>query len=241
MRDYGEELKLRSEYVRKLLLESGAKGVVLGNSGGKDSALVAAICRAATESVLGVIMPCGSIRNYGEDRDHALEVAEKFGIQTIEADLTPSRDALLGSLQGADGITPLAAANIAPRLRMTALYALAHTKGYLVAGTGNRSEIYMGYFTKHGDGAYDFNPAADLTVTEVYEFLRFLNAPECVLKKAPSAGLFEGQTDETEMGVTYREIDSLLLKGERGKNYERIERAHAATAHKRKSARIYPD
>jgi NAD+ synthase len=123
---------------------------------------------------------------------------------------------------------------------MTALYAVAASENRLVAGTGNRSEIYMGYFTKWGDGAYDFNPIGDLTATEVYEFLRFLDAPASIIDKAPSAGLFEGQTDESEMGVTYKSIDEYLLTGrvdEEGKTI--IDRYHRISGHKRKLPAVY--
>jgi len=112
---------------------------------------------------------------------------------------------------------------------------VAQSRGALVAGTGNRSEMYVGYFTKWGDGAYDFNPIADLTVTEVYEFLDYLEAPENIRRKAPSAGLYEGQTDEAQLGVTYREIDEVILTGTTA-NPEaeaKIARHHAVTGHKR--------
>ena len=133
-----------------------------------------------------------------------------------------------------------ALSNIAPRLRMITLYAIGAAEGRLVAGTGNRSERYMGYFTKWGDGACDFNPIADLTVTEVYEFLEFLGAPENIIKKAPSAGLFEGQTDEAEMGVTYAAIDSLLLTGKVGEEDKKIiDRYHSRSAHKLKMPKTY--
>ena len=105
---------------------------------------------------------------------------------------------------------------------------------WLVAGTGNRSEAYVGYFTKWGDGAHDFNPISDLTVTEVYEFLRYLNAPECVIAKVPSAALFDGQTDESEMGVTYSELDAYIggqtISREK---QQRIDYLHAIITHKR--------
>jgi NAD+ synthase len=103
--------------------------------------------------------------------------------------------------------------NIAPRLRMAVLYSIAQSKNCLVAGTGNKSEATVGYFTKWGDGAYDFNVIADLTVTEIYEFLRYLNAPDQIIEKAPSAGLFDGQTDEGEMGIKYADIDRYILDG----------------------------
>ena len=128
-----------------------------------------------------------------------------------------------------------ALSNLAPRLRMLTLYAVAAAENRLVAGTGNRSEAYVGYFTKWGDGAHDFNPISDLTVTEIYEFLRYLDAPRCVIEKAPSAALFDGQTDETEMGVTYAELDAYLSGEEIApEKLEIIERLHQNSAHKRK-------
>ena len=92
----------------------------------------------------------------------------------------------------------------------------------------------MGYFTKWGDGAHDFNPISDLTATEIFEFLEYLNAPRCIIEKAPSAGLFDGQTDEQEMGVTYAAIDRYLMTGEAEEHdREIIERFHARSEHKR--------
>ena len=178
-------------------------------------------------------MPCASSRNFGIDRDDALTVAARYGIETRTIDLTAVRAAETERLAGVTKLTDAALANIAPRLRMTTLYAVGASENRLVAGTGNRSEAYMGYFTKWGDGAYDFNVISDLTVTEIYEFLRYLDAPRCILDKAPSAGLFEGQTDEQEMGVTYRAIDAVLLGGE-VTDEERtvIERFHARAGHK---------
>ena len=123
---------------------------------------------------------------------------------------------------------------------MAALYAIAASEGRIVAGTGNRSEAYVGYFTKWGDGAHDFNPIADLTVTEIYEFLRYLKAPECVIKKAPSAALFDGQTDEEEMGFSYSSLDSYLLTGSTDeKSLETIHRMHKASQHKRDAIMCY--
>ncbi|MBR4287777.1 MAG: NAD(+) synthase, partial [Clostridia bacterium] len=103
-----------------------------------------------------------------------------------------------------------------------------------------RSEAYVGYFTKWGDGAHDFNPIADLTVTEIYEFLRYLDAPKCVIEKAPSAALFDGQTDETEMGVSYAELDTYLSgSGISEEKKTIIERLHNASEHKRKGIAVY--
>ena len=137
----------------------------------------------------------------------------------------------------------MAGANINPRLRMITLYTVGQSENRLVAGTGNRSEATMGYFTKWGDGAYDFNPIADLTVKEIFEFLEFLGAPRCIIDKAPSAALFEGQTDEQEMGITYASIDSYLLEGKAHSeaDTELIERRYNATAHKRRMPITYLD
>ncbi|MBO4835543.1 MAG: NAD(+) synthase, partial [Lachnospiraceae bacterium] len=131
--------------------------------------------------------------------------------------------------------------NIAPRLRMTTLYAIGQSEGRLVAGTGNADELYVGYYTKYGDGGVDFNPIGDLNVSEVYEFLAWLDAPENIRTKAPSAGLFEGQTDEKEMGIKYDEIDEFLTTGKTNPEAQaKIERMHARSEHKRIGVQFYP-
>lgn len=242
MRDYALELENRVAFIRQALNNAHSNAIVYGNSGGKDSALVGILCKKACENTLGVLMPCQSKRNFEEDMKDGLAVADQFHIDYITVDLTPVKEAMLGALTKS-GIAPtgLADANINPRLRMTTLYSVAANRGALVAGTGNRSEAYMGYFTKWGDGAYDFNPIADLTVTEIYEFLAFLNAPENIIKKAPSAGLFEGQTDEKEMGVSYAAIDEYLNTGHGEPDAIAImERYHARSAHKRRMPLTYP-
>lgn len=242
MRDYKEEFKKRIAFIQKALRESGAKGIVYGNSGGKDSALVGALCKAACDNTVGIIMPCASKRNFDQDAKDGAEVAEKFGIETKTADLTELKKLALKIYSRVTEVSATASANIGPRLRMMTLYAVAASEGRLVAGTGNRSEGYMGYFTKWGDGAYDINPIADLTVTEIYEFLKYLDAPKCVIEKAPSAALFEGQTDEDEMGVTYAAIDKFLFTGEASEADKKIiDRYHKASEHKRRMPLTYPD
>lgn len=235
MRDYKSELEKRIVFIRGLLQESHAKGIIFGNSGGKDSALVGILCKLACENTVGVIMPCQSKRNYGEDRDDGLDVAKQFGIETRTVDVSEIKSAFTNILSEVTTLNQQADSNIAPRLRMITLYAIGAAENRLVAGTGNRSERYMGYFTKWGDGGCDFNPIADLTVTEVYEFLTYLNAPKNIIEKAPSAGLFEGQTDEQEMGITYKKIDDFLLQGTaEPEDLKIIERYHSVSEHKRK-------
>ena len=243
MRDYALELEKRAAYVKEILESAHAKGIVFGNSGGKDCALVGIICRHVTDNVIGVMLPCGIARHYGKDAADGREVADKFGIRTVSVDITEAREAVVKGIQSVTEPTAGALTNIAPRLRMTTLYAIAAAEGCLVAGTGNRSERTMGYFTKWGDGAYDLNPIYDLTVTEIYEFLRFLDAPKAVIEKAPSAALFDGQTDEDEMGITYAEIDEYLLHGTgTPENVARIEAAIRANAHKINPVKVYnPD
>lgn len=232
-----QEVETRVEWIKNLLKTTGTKGIVYGNSGGKDCTLVGILSKMATDNVTGIIMPCESSRNFGIDREHAILVGEKYDIPQIEIDLTPVKQAFRNVLSDSIGDCAMAYANINPRLRMTTLYAYAYKNNLLVAGTGNRSEAMMGYFTKWGDGAYDFNVISDLTVREIYEILRYLGAPNEIIEKAPSAGLYEGQTDEQEMGIKYSEIDDYLLLGKGDeKTIEIIKKRIKNTAHKRNPA-----
>ncbi len=240
--DFEKDIMARVKWIRDLLGEAGAKGVVLGMSGGKDSALVGILCRMATPNVTGIIMPCESKRNYNEDKVDALQLCDKFDIKALEVDLTPVKQSFREVLADLDeNQNPMAYANINPRLRMITLYNYAQRKGYLVAGTGNKSEATMGYFTKWGDGAYDFNPIGDLTVEEIYKLLRYLECPVSIIDKAPSAALFEGQTDEKEMGLTYAELDKYILTGEATPEVrKKIETANRRSEHKKTLGRVYP-
>ena len=240
MRDYKIEFEKRVAFIKSVLAESGAKGIVFGNSGGKDSALVGVLCKAACENTVGIILPCASKRNYDRDTADANEVAQKYNIETRSVDLTPVKEAEIEAIKKATTLNDAANLNMAPRIRMMTLYAIAASENRLVAGTGNRSELYVGYFTKWGDGSCDFNPIADLTVTEIYEFLRYLEAPKAVINKTPSAALFDGQTDETEMGISYAELDSFLFGKDIAKDKkEIIEKLHKSSEHKRKGILTY--
>jgi NAD+ synthase len=242
MRDYQKEFDARVAFIRQIVADAHVRGIVYGNSGGKDCALTGILCKAACDDTVGILMPCASSQNFGRDTDDALALAAQFHIESRRIDLTAVRQAMLDALPAVTEMTDAATANIAPRLRMTTLYAVAGSENRLVAGTGNRSERYMGYFTKWGDGACDFNPIADLTVTEIYEFLEFLHAPRSIIEKAPSAGLFEGQTDEGEMGVSYAAVDA-HLRGEAVSDAEKavIERYHARAGHKLVPIPLYGD
>ena len=240
MRDYAAETEKRIQFIRQALADAHADGILFGNSGGKDSALVGILCKLACENTEGIIMPCSSKRNFTIDKDDGMEVANQFGIKTRVLDLTAQKELAMENLSAIATLSDAAIANIAPRLRMISLYAVAASENRLVAGTGNASEFYMGYFTKWGDGAYDLNPIADLTATEIFEFLRYLKAPEAVITKAPSAGLFEGQTDEEDMGVTYAAIDKYITTGQANeKDKAIIDRYHARSDHKRRDPLRY--
>lgn len=240
MPDMLHDIEGRVAFLQKALADSGASGFVFGNSGGKDSALVGILCRKASENTHGVLLPCRVRRNYEEDTRDALALAQQFDIKTRTVDLTPVREAMVAALSPAAQLTEMAQANIAPRLRMTALYAISAAENLLVVGTGNRSEGHMGYFTKWGDGAFDINPMQDLTVTEIYAYLRYLNAPKAILEKEPSGALFDGQTDEAEMGISYQAIDRYLMTGEATPaELTIIERFHTRSEHKRNPPLLY--
>jgi len=200
-----------SNWIRERVEEAGARGVVVGISGGIDSSVVAVLARRGLgDRVLGLIMPCHSDPT---DVEHARRVAAEFGIETECVDLTPVFDCFMKALPPGDR---LAVGNLKPRLRMATLYYFANSRNYLVMGTGNKSEIMVGYTTKYGDSGVDLLPLGDLLKTQVRELARELGIPEEIIVKPPSAGLWEGQTDEGEMGITYEELDRALLAIESG-------------------------
>lgn len=240
MRNYETELKERIAFIKNMLSESHADGIVFGNSGGKDSALVGILCKMACENTVGIIMPCTSRVNYGQDMDDGRLLAESFGIGSRTVDLTELKGLASKTISDGKPLNKAADINIAPRLRMLTLYTIGANENRLVAGTGNKCERFMGYFTKWGDGAYDFNPIGDLTVSEIYEFLRYLKAPLSIIEKAPSGGLYEGQTDEAEMGVSYEAIEKYMQLGQASESEKTIiEKMHKNSAHKRKMPTIY--
>ena len=230
-----------ADWIRKVVRDAGAKGVVIGLSGGIDSAVAAALAaRALPGNVLGVILPCESDPQDAED---ARLVASSLGIETTEVDLTGAYRALRQVLPEGP---KLAAANIKPRLRMIALYYLAACRSYLVCGSGNRSELAIGYFTKHGDGGVDFLPLGNLLKSQVRKLARDLGIPQRIIDKPPSAGLWPGQTDEAEMGITYQQLDVALLALDRNDPtsvpaplLDRIQRMMRRAAHKRQPPPVF--
>jgi NAD+ synthase len=244
------------EWLRQRVGHSGARGFVFGLSGGIDSAVVARLCQsAAPANVVGVLMPCHS--DPKDEADAAL-VAEHFRIPTVRVDLAPAFDLFTEGLRAAAAALPaeqmpdaahrsedlrskLPLANVKQRLRMSTLYFVANTLNYMVAGTGNRSELAIGYFTKYGDGGVDLLPIGGLFKSEVIAAAKELGVPDPVIDKAPSAGLWLGQTDEAEMGFTYAELENYLKNGAENVSPAlamRIERLMRTSEHKRALAPI---
>jgi len=229
-------------WIREQVDSAERQGVVFGLSGGLDSSVVAVLCkRAFPDNCLAAIMPCYSIET---DIEPAQAVALKFQIPVRNVTLDGAFDSLLASLSDgeyAPGTKRLAEANLKPRLRMIALYYLANRLDYLVVGTGNRSEVSMGYFTKYGDGGVDILPLGNLVKSRVRELAVHLGIPDKIIQKPPSAGLWEGQTDEGEMGITYEELDRYLTTGKaREEIKKRVDAMMAGSAHKRATPLIPP-
>jgi NAD+ synthase len=240
-----------ADWLRQRVSMAGARGLVVGLSGGIDSAVVVRLCQLATPGqVAAVIMPCHSDPR---DEADARLVAERFGVPVIRVDLEPAYDRLVMDVRRALTDLPLdmmpspssanpdlkarvPLANVKPRLRMTTLYFVANSLNYLVVGTGNRSELTIGYFTKYGDGGVDVLPIGDLLKSEVRALAAELDVPRSIIDKPPSAGLWLGQTDEEEMGLTYAELEAYLTRGPEGVAPAlalRLERMIRASEHKR--------
>jgi NAD+ synthase len=245
-----------SEWLRQHLTIGGAQGFAVGLSGGIDSAVVARLCQiAAPNNVVGVIMPCHSAPSDAAD---ARLVADHFGIPTMFVDLGPTFDRLVEDIAaafaqaGSDQMPKALAAagdpaarrndgNLKARLRMSTLYLVANSLNYLVAGTGNRSELMIGYFTKYGDGGVDLLPIGHLLKGEVRMLARELDVPEAIIDKSPTAGLWVGQTDEEEMGFKYTDLERYVIDGPDAVSPAlamRIERLVRASDHKRALAPI---
>ena len=215
-----------------------AKGIVLGLSGGIDSSVLAALGREALgrNGVLGVIMPCHSIP---EDEADARLLADSLDVNFERVDLSGVFDALCAGVGG--NLDSLTMSNIKARLRMVTLYAFAQSRNLLVCGTSNRSEYETGYFTKYGDSGVDLMPLAGFLKRDIREIAGLLNVPGRIITKAPSAGLYEGQTDESDMGFTYDVLDEYLATGKINDPAakQRIDVMRRRSEHKRKPIPIF--
>lgn len=235
-----KEVENAIKWIKDYVENTGAKGIVIGNSGGKDSATVLAMAVKAIgkENVLAVSMPCNSVSSDFED---ASLVAKTFGVRFIKVDLTNTYAEFEKeiSINLNQEMAKEAKINAKPRLRMTTLYGIAQTLNYLVIGTGNLCEAMVGYTTKWGDNSSDFNPIGNFTVEEVLEIGKILGVPEKILKKAPNDGLGD-QTDEEKMGIKYSQISEMIETGEtEEKAKQEIIRKYKNSKHKRELVPIY--
>jgi NAD+ synthase len=229
-----------AEWIAAAAQEASVRGAVVGLNGGVDSAVTAALCeRALGENVLGLILPCESDRS---DEEDARYVASTLGLATITVRLDKPFAVLADGLRAVSG---LALANLKPRLRMAVLYYFANAMSYMVVGTGNKTELMVGYFTKHGDGGVDLLPLGGLYKTQVRQLARELGLPPRIIDKPPSAGLWDGQIDEEELGITYGQLDRALKGIESGRTdgiapdiMVRVQEMFDESAHKRTCARV---
>ncbi len=243
IKDINREIEEITKWIKTYVEQTNAEGVVIGNSGGKDCATVIALaCKAlGKENVVTVAMPCNSISSDIED---ARLVSNTFKVPLLEIDLTDTYTTLEKQITKALNIKEEwrekeAKINTKPRLRMTTLYYIAQSLNYLVIGTGNKCEAVVGYTTKWGDNAHDFNPIAEFTVEEVLQIGKALGVPDKIIQKAPNDGL-GGLTDEEKLGVTYKQIAEYI---ETGKTetvaMEIIQRKEKMSMHKRKLIPVY--
>lgn len=230
-----------SGWIKGKAEQAGAKGAVFGLSGGVDSSVVAALCkRALGDDVLALIMSCHSSP---QDEEYARQVAKKFDVRVRTVSLDEIYDKFIQVLPGGN---KMAFANLKPRMRMIILYYFANNLNYLVVGTGNRTEITLGYFTKYGDGGADILPLGGLLKTEVVKLAEYLEVPRDIIDRTPSAGLWPGQTDEEEMGITYQELDQIIqfIEGRTKKKVsesklEKVKTFIRTSQHKRESPPVF--
>ena len=229
-----KNLKLKIiKFIKDYIESAHSKGVVVGMSGGKDSFVVASLAAEAVgpENVFGIIMPNGKQKDIDDAIFECEYLKIKYSILNIE-NLYNETILLTKSALKTDDLSKVTTLNIAPRLRTNLLYSTAATLGYLVANTSNLSETMIGYSTKWGDSVGDFSPLLSLTKTEVQELGIELGLPEDLVYKKPADGL-TGQTDEDILGFTYSELDNFIRNGEKGENFEKIQKMHKLSSHKR--------
>jgi len=196
------------EFIKTYVKSSGCTSVVLGLSGGVDSAVSALLCKDAlgVNNVQCVFLPDETTPAL--DRKHVELFVKTFHVHCREIKISPFVESFYGALRQKKKIT---LANIKPRVRMILLYEYANETGSLVCGTSNKSEILVGYFTKYGDGGVDFQPLGDLYKTQIYQLAKYLKIPAQIIKKPPTAGLWVGQTDEKELRMSYQTLDEILF------------------------------
>ncbi|MCY0852038.1 NAD+ synthase [Thermoplasma acidophilum] len=228
-----QEIERISEFLRKVLQ---GKNAVIGISGGIDSSVTLALLTRSIpkERIIPVFMPDRNTQQ--ADYDDVQKLTQKLGLTYREVRIDPMVDSFVSTLAATDRA---AIGNIKSRTRMIILYYFANTNGGMVVGTTNRTELLLGYFTKYGDGGCDVEPIEHLYKRDVYELAKILDIPESIMKKKPTAGLWAGQTDEDEIGMSYAQMDEILSdvfdKGTYNDKpeYKKIMEMHSLSDHKR--------
>jgi NAD+ synthase len=200
------------EFIKSKVDAAGANGVVVGLSGGLDSSVVVALCARALgpKNVCAVFLPEDETPD--QDRKDAEDFAKALKVDYRVVHISHDVETLETSLKEARVSTSKnVIANLKARARMVILYGIANSKNYIIAGTSNKSEMLVGYFTKYGDGASDIAPIGDLFKTQVRQLAEIMEIPDHIIDKPPTAGLYPGQTDEAELGLTYEVLDQILV------------------------------
>ncbi len=209
--DVPHTIQLIENFIRTRVSESGRNGVVIGVSGGLDSTVIASIAvrSLGPEKVNAFFYP--SLTTPSDDLGDVKELCSILGVKLTIIDIQNIIQSFSAAIEKPEDKMALEWMNLKPRIRQTIWYFYANKLNCLVCGSSNKSELMIGYYTKFGDGAADILPIGDVYKTHVYQIAEFLELPQKILVKSPSAGLFEGQTDESEIGMTYTKLDSILF------------------------------
>ncbi|MFX0083859.1 MAG: NAD+ synthase [Candidatus Hodarchaeota archaeon] len=245
--EYEQIISEIQNWIRDYCKSANADGIVVGISGGIDSAVTSTLCANAVgkDAVIGLGLPCLS---NPKDLSDAKLLATHLGIEFLIFDLSSVYEEIIKITENNIELNKIATANLKARLRMVTWYFVAQSKGtYLIGGTGNRTELAIGYFTKYGDGGVDIEPLGGLYKCEVREIAKKLNIPENIINKPPSAGLWEGQTDEGEIGMKYDLLDEILyridynldLNDFNSNDLEKVKKMMKASQHKLTMPPIY--
>jgi len=219
------------DFIRNETGKAGVNGAVVGISGGIDSALTATLAVKALgkDRVLGIHMPESSLTP-AVDSEDAKILADWLGIEYRTIDISGIVSAFMAAVPESESADRLTRGNLKARTRMSLLYFHANQLNRMVIGTGNKTELLLGYYTKYGDGGVDLEPIGGLYKTEVWELSRRLGIPDPLITKNPSAGLWAGQTDEAELGISYVNVDEVLRMLEEGAEHDKIQNAAGISA-----------
>ena len=209
--DIPHTIQLIENFIRTRVSESGLNGVVIGVSGGVDSTVIASIAVRALGPKKVKVFFYPSLTTPSDDLGDVKEICSILGVKLTIIDIQNIIQSFSAAIEKPEDKMALEWMNLKPRIRQTIWYFYANKLNCLVCGSSNKSELMIGYYTKFGDGAADILPIGDVYKTHVYQIAEFLELPQKILEKSPSAGLFEGQTDESEIGMTYTKLDNILL------------------------------